>query len=276
MKNRLLIIAIIFFAASAVFFWHRANTLSDRLELIKRRIGQSRQEAIVVKETAPEEPLYKARAAIVLDDFGYNLRNVKDVWALGVPVTLSILPNLPYSRTISLAAKEHGFEHILHLPLEPHENRRLEERTIMTSMTDEEVIETLKWDMLSVPGLAGINNHMGSRGTEDKRVMSVIFREMKAKGLYFLDSLVTNRSVCRRASREAGIKFAARSVFLDNETDADYIARQIRELADRALAAGSAIGIGHDRPLTIAVIKDMLPELKQRGIRLVPASELAE
>ncbi len=276
MKNRFLILAVIIFAVSTLFFWHRANTLSDRLELIKRRIGQSRQEVIETRKIVTAEPLYKASAAIVLDDFGYNLRNVKDVWALEAPVTLSILPNLPYSRTISLAAREHGFEHILHLPLEPHENRRLEKRTIMISMTDEEVAETLKWAMLSVPGLAGISNHMGSKGTEDKRVMSTIFRQMKTDNLYFLDSLVTNKSICARASREIGIRFAARSVFLDNKTDPDYIAGQITEMADKALAAGSAIGIGHDRPLTISVIKEMLPELKRRGIRLVPASELAE
>jgi len=267
---------VLVFAAGMAFFWHRSVVLSDKLELIQRRIGQSRQEVLVASQIKPAKPLYKAKVAIVLDDFGYNLNNIDQLWAIGEPITLSILPNLPYSRTISLAAEERGMEYILHLPLEPHENRWLEKRTILTSMTDEEILETLKWDMLSVPGLYGISNHQGSKCTEDKRVMSVIFGQMKKDDLYFIDSLVTSRSICGQASREAGIKFAARSVFLDNKTDEEYIAGQVRELAAKALAKGSAIGVGHDRPLTIKVIGDMLPELKEKGIRLVFASELTE
>ncbi|MFH1848233.1 MAG: divergent polysaccharide deacetylase family protein, partial [Candidatus Omnitrophota bacterium] len=38
-----------------------------------------------------------ARIALVIDDFGYNTKNVDAFLGLKAPVTFSILPNLPYS-----------------------------------------------------------------------------------------------------------------------------------------------------------------------------------
>jgi len=278
MKDSFYITVIVILLIATAFFWYRSSRLGGRLELIQDRIEESRKARADSEEPGPKpEPAqYKAKVAIVLDDFGYNVNNLKELWELDAPVTLSILPNLPFSRTIAKAAKDRGIEHILHLPLEPYEPKPLEQGTIMTAMTDEEVLENLETAIASVPGLKGISNHMGSKATEDKRVMSLIFDRMKRDNLYFLDSLVTSKSVCRQLCRKTGVEFARRSVFLDNEADIEYITGQIEELAGQALATGWAIGIGHDRPLTIKAISQMLPELEKMGVKTVFLSELTE
>ncbi len=240
------IIAVLF--VTTMFFWHRSRELSYRLTLIQQRIEETRKEfkEKLSKERAERARREKeerearekaritdkgARIAIVVDDWGYNLKNLKSVLEIDAPITLSILPNLPYSERIARAANEGGKEVIVHLPLEPYEDLPLEKDTITTGMAEEDILEMFDRAVLSVPHLKGISNHMGSKATEDEATMTVILKRMKKNNLYFLDSLVTNKSVCRRLSRALRVKFAARSIFLDNELSSDYIRAQIEDLA---------------------------------------------
>lgn len=218
-----------------------------------------------------------ARMVIVLDDWGYNKKNVNALFSLGQPVTIAILPNLPYSRSIAIDAEKNNIEVILHLPLEAHDSKKRPEKgTIFTNMAKKEVLERLQSALDSVPGLKGVSNHQGSKATEDEKLMKLLLEQFKKRSLYFLDSLVTNNSVCRNLAAVVGIKYAERSVFLDNENDIEYIKGQLRQLIERAKHSKTAVGIGHDRPLTLRAIKEMLPEFQAGGIRLVYLSEIVQ
>ncbi|MDP2938996.1 MAG: divergent polysaccharide deacetylase family protein [Candidatus Omnitrophota bacterium] len=224
------------------------------------------------------EVLELARIAIILDDWGYNYHNLNFLKAIDIPLDISVLPFLPYSKKIAKEANLNNKEVMLHLPLEPHPNSqiRLENKVILTAMPKEEVLQILSEALKSVPFCRGINNHMGSLATEKRNLMTIIFKEMRKRKLFFVDSLVTTNSICQELAEELELKFAQRSIFLDNENDADYIRRQLMLLAKRAKRQGSAIGIGHDRRLTLQVIKEIAPEIKKQGIKFVFVSELVK
>ena len=232
----------------------------------------------VKRESRPQKKAEQSpRAAVVIDDLGYNLENLDLIFKLDVPITLSILPNLAYSERIALEAGRRNYQTILHLPLGPHqEGSPIEKDTIFCNMTEEEVLERLDKAMSSVPDIAGLSNHMGSKATEDERLMGIIFDRMKRLDLFFQDNLVSPGSVCQRLAVEKGVRFVHRSVFLDNESDPEYIKGQIQQLADKALRTRWAVGVGHDRTQTLQVLKEMIPELKKKGIKFVFLSELAK
>ncbi len=48
----------------------------------------------VVSIPAPRKAATRAKVAIVMDDFGYNMNNFDALFSIGQPVTLSILPDL--------------------------------------------------------------------------------------------------------------------------------------------------------------------------------------
>ncbi|MEE8359316.1 MAG: divergent polysaccharide deacetylase family protein [Candidatus Omnitrophota bacterium] len=302
MNKKIYIAIIIILAATAFINWHRARELSESLRMIRVRIedtAKALEEQRTLREDAEGKLEAKlkieaearsaakkyvkryavtkegAKIAIVLDDWGYNLRNLNTLLEIEAPITLSVLPNLPYSRVVARNAYVDGKEIILHLPLEPREPMSLEKDTITTEMTDKEALENLERAILSIPHLKGVSNHMGSKATEDKRLMRTLFKKIKNDGFYFLDSRVTTRSVCFEMADDVGVKFAARSVFLDNELNTEYIKGQIRETARQALLTGWAIGIGHDRAVTVAALAEMIPQLKEMGIEIVPVSEIA-
>ena len=63
----------------------------------------------------------KGKIAIVLDDWGYNLNNLKTLKKIRYPITASILPNLSYSKALAGELHKRSIEIILHLPMEPLE-----------------------------------------------------------------------------------------------------------------------------------------------------------
>jgi hypothetical protein len=117
---------------------------------------------------------------------------------------------------------------------------------------------------------------MGSKITQDRDAMTIVLKEVKKDGLFFLDSKTTPRSVAYRVAREMGIPSAERQVFLDDVNDLKQIQKQVDLLERIALHRGSAIAIGHPRPLTIEVLKERLPEMEQKGIDLVSLSVLVK
>lgn len=218
----------------------------------------------------------KGKIAIVIDDWGYSLNNVQLLEELRYPITCSILPGLNYSESVAREAQTKGYEVILHLPMEPYEKYRLERRTIMTSLDEKSIKGIIKQDLDSLVYAKGVSNHMGSRATEDSRTMEIIFQELKKRHLYFLDSMSSVKSICFALARKMNLGFAKRDVFLDNEEEPGYIRGQIYKLKTKAKVYGRAIGIGHDRRITLEVLKEMMPELEKEGYKFVFVSELVK
>lgn len=241
------------------------------------RLGVQREGRIFVTHEIRVLPFRaQARVAIIFDDAGASLEELDPIIALGRPVTVAVLPGLRYSREAAERTRAAGLEVFLHLPLEPEDpTKRVGPGAITTDMSDEQIISIVRTDLEDVPGVVGVNNHMGSRATADERVMRAVLRVVKERDLIFVDSVTSARSIGSRLASEMQIRTAARQVFLDNIDEREAIRRQIVRLIALARQRGEAVAIGHARRLTARVLKDMLPEFDRQGIELVPASALA-
>lgn len=216
----------------------------------------------------------KGRIAIVLDDWGYNLNNLPIIAKINYPLTVAILPNIAYSERVSRELHAKGFEVILHLPMQPQEPLNLEENTIMVSLDKQEILNILDQDLASITYAKGVSNHMGSMATSDRRTMEIVLGELKRRHLYFLDSFVTSTSVCFERARKLNLVAFRRDVFLDNVEEAGYIKKQINILKNKARIAGFAIGIGHDRRVTLEVLREVMPKLAREGYKFIFLSDL--
>ena len=233
----------------------------------------SEPSTVVQKEDEESSP----QLALVLDDWGYSMKNLSLLFSIEAPLTIAVLPDTPYAQETAEKAGSEGVEVILHIPLGPHKgNIRLEKETIMCGMGREEVARILETSLKKVPGAIGVSSHMGSKATEDKALMRLLLTEIKARTLFFLDSLTTPRSVCRDVAPEAGVRFIRRNgLFLDIQYKGrEDIHKRLIGLAKIALKHKQAVGIGHAKKETLEVIKETLPELEGMGVRLVHLSQL--
>ena len=214
--------------------------------------------------------------AIIIDDMGSSMQEAQALLAIGVPVTFSIIPGLSKGREVAEAAHRRGTEVMVHIPMEPqgYKEKPFEKNGLLLSQSDDEIGKRVQGYLNAVPFAVGANNHMGSRFTEDRPKMGTVLKVLKGKGLFFIDSKTTPRSVGDRLAQEMGIPAASRNVFLDNVQEVGAIRVQLNQLAGMARKNGSAIGICHPHKTTLEALATALPALKGEGITFVYASVL--
>lgn len=224
-------------------------------------------------------PVTGPMIAIVLDDVGVNKPDAELALNLPAPITLSIMTYADNAAELAARAHERGHELMLHVPMQPV-NPRIDPgpNALLVTLGPDELKRRLDWGLSRFPGFVGINNHMGSRFTQDEAGMRLVMADLQARGLLFLDSRTIANSVAERVAAEQGVPHIGRDVFLDDEAallGGDSVARQLA-LAERiATKRGFVVAIGHPHPGTVAVLQKWMADLKQRGFTLVPLSAVA-
>jgi polysaccharide deacetylase 2 family uncharacterized protein YibQ len=213
--------------------------------------------------------------AIVIDDLGRSREEALGFLDLPLPITPAILPHLPMSAQVARLARERGREFLLHLPMQPqgYPERDPGEGALLEGMDEGAVRSAVARALVCVPGAAGINNHMGSRLTELEAPMRWVMKELAARGLYFLDSLTSPRSVAAQAAGRAGLRWARRDVFLDNDRNEEAVARQIEKAVEAARAGGFAVAIGHPHDVTRRALARWATAIEEAGVQVVPLGE---
>ena len=166
---------------------------------------------------------------------------------------------------------------MLHLPMEPNEFPDVDpgQGALLLNMSPDELIAQLKIDLDLIPGIKGVNNHMGSAISVSAQHMRQIFSILKKQKLYYIDSRTTAETVARPSAQLHQIPFAERDIFIDHFEDDQFIRGQLKRLIKRAQRQGYAVGIAHPYTVTYSVLTEFLPQLKQQ-IKLVPASMVVE
>ena len=218
------------------------------------------------------------RLALIVDDCGQWPDIERAFVALPIPLTLSVLPDVRYTAAIAQEADAAGKGVMLHLPMETVSGMDPGKGKVTTEMSDAQIAAQVDDDLAQVPLAQGVNNHEGSKGSADARVMDDVVRAMVAKrdGLFFIDSRTASNSVAQEVASKAGLATASRDVFLDNVDEQGAVEAQLRAAADLAIKNGSAIAIGHPRAATLAAVRALYPELQRRGITFVLARDLTK
>jgi len=212
---------------------------------------------------------------IIIDDIGFYLGRGHRALQLPGDLTYAILPHARHGRELAEMAHTLGKEVILHLPMQPEHNRRVDEGALSQIQTRQQFLGTLREDLRRIPYIRGVNNHMGSLLTQQNRQMHWLMQELSLhEGLYFIDSRTTPKSVGYQQAQRQGLASLRRNVFLDNDIDTAAINRQFIKLLSIARLRGTAVAIGHPYLQTLAYLENILPALPLLGIRLLPASEL--
>ncbi len=241
-----------------------------------------RMQAIHVVMPVAAQPTIHVRGgkgpllAIIVDDLGYDRAPADALLALSFPLTVSVLPHLPYSAEIAEEAHRRGDQVMLHLPMaSAGDAAKPEAVELIPGMNPQEVAQALAAMLETVPHAAGVNNHQGSLATADARLMDELMPELRRRGLFFIDSRTTTETVAYDAAERAGVRAAFRRVFLDDTPTREAVLQQLELAARDAQKHGWSIAIGHPHPGTLAALEDGLPRLEARGIRLVFATDLA-
>lgn len=215
--------------------------------------------------------------AIIIDDMGHDNGNGREVIALDAPLTLAFLPHRAATGRHATEAHRQGKEVMLHMPMQNIYSMALGEGALTTDMSDLQIKATLQRALDDIPFVSGVNNHMGSLLTQDRRAMSAvmtIIQQARIPPLYFVDSRTTAQTVALNTALEHDIPAMKRDVFLDHVIDREEIRFQFKRLISLARKNGTAIAIGHPYRETIDVLREELALLGEAGVTIATVSGL--
>ena len=215
--------------------------------------------------------------SIIIDDLGYKQK--EDILALSLPgpIAYAILPHAPYTKKIATIASQNGKEILLHQPMQALENNKLLGPGALTlNMTQKEFVKTLETNISVIPNIIGINNHMGSLLTRHPGHMQWLMNVLKKNEYIYVDSLTSTNSVAGEIAKKNKIPFLKRDIFLDNNTDLEYITKKFFELITLAKKEGTALAIAHPHSNTIKILSEFLQDIDAYGVKLIGIKSLVK
>ena len=224
------------------------------------------------------------RVAVVIDDMGLNYPKTPadaEWMAIDWPITFAVMPESPRTKAAAREVKAAGHELIIHFPIDPFLFGKAYEfpKAAARPQDVEKVRRLLEKSCRDIPGAAGLNNHQSFKATKNRPLMDALMKELKPKGLYFLDSRVSPKTVAWEAARGAGLRSVVNNVFLEEPghyNDRAWCVRILRRAAALARKRGSAVAIGHHYFRgTLDCLKGEVPRLRAEGVEFVFASALA-
>ncbi|MFI8417841.1 divergent polysaccharide deacetylase family protein [Serratia sp. NPDC078593] len=216
------------------------------------------------------------KLSIVIDDVGYRPHEENAVLQMPLAISVAVLPNAPHAKLMATRAHNQGREVLIHMPMAPISKQPLERDTLHPSMSSEEIQRIIRNSVNNVPYAVGMNNHMGSAMTSSLPAMQKVMQALENYRLYFLDSMTIGSSQATRAAAGTGVKVIKRRVFLDDTASEADIRHQFNRAVALARRNGSVIAIGHPRPATVKVLKQMLATLPADIVLVRPSSLLNE
>jgi uncharacterized protein len=222
----------------------------------------------------------KPRICLIIDDGGYQKGEaLEHLYGFKVPVTVSIIPDVEFSKSLAEDFPAHGVEVMCHMPMEGHEKgavggnyKALLKKGMDPSVATQDVKEALE----DLPNCRGLNNHMGSVATEDPELIQGVCEALKPGGLFIIDSRTTAKSVVEQEARKTGVPVASRNVFLDNIETPAAILKQLGRAAAYAKKHGQVVAIGHFKVVTLKTLEEAVHQLRDEGFQFVYASEVVK
>ena len=218
--------------------------------------------------------------ALIIDDLGYASPDlVVRLCNQQVAFDVAVLPYQEFTKQSAEIAHSRGKEVMLHLPMEPNGYPGLGKNpgpyAIMHDLPEREVRYRVRKAIATVPFLKGVNNHMGSRITQDCSRMTWVLEEVKAKQCFFVDSRTEKGSVAFDMAVNLAVPSSKREVFLDDNRDPIAITKQWGRAMAIARSNGRVVVIGHICPETVGALERLIPEAKGK-VRFVQISHIVK
>jgi hypothetical protein len=213
--------------------------------------------------------------AVIVDDLGYSVEMARDLARLPMPQTWAIIPYLGESKGTSRIALDKGIPFMLHLPMEAIGDGGKRHSLVWVGMPEESIRQAVRNALWSLPGVSGLNNHRGSRASEDREVMKAVLLEIAAEGLFFVDSRTSGDSVGYSVAVESGVPATLNRSFIDHEDSESFMWSQFHKAVGIARKTGGAVVICHARPGTLKFLP-RLYEKASEDVQFVTVPEYLE
>ena len=226
----------------------------------------------------PADKTDAPRIAIIIGGLGISATGTADALAkLPAPVTLGFAPYGADLDKLAERARAENHEVLLQAPMEPFDypDNDPGPQTLLTSLTPDQNIDRLHWQMSRFQGYVGIVSYMGARFTASEESLAPVLRETAKRGLIYVDDGASPRSVASQFAGSHNLPFAKADVVIDTVPTPVEIDRALARLEMAARDHGTAVGLANALPGTVTRIAEWAKKVEARGFVLVPITMVA-
>jgi len=194
----------------------------------------------------------------VMDDMGRDAGAAATVLRWPVFVSVAVLPDGAWAGWLARQACRQGRDVLIHLPMTSvRPDVDPGPMAVSASMTDAEIDRILTQARHVVACAVGLNQHMGSRASQEIRAMDRVVRVGWALGLrFFIDSRTTARSHLCDAADRLGIPCLRRTLFFDADASPEELPARWQRVVDHARrSTRPVVVIAHPYPATLAFLE---------------------
>jgi uncharacterized protein len=220
----------------------------------------------------------RPRVAIVVTGLGLSAAATESaIQGLPGSVTLAFAPYSARLNEWIRLARAAGHEVLINVPMEPTNYPAYDPgpQTLLTSLNAEGNLDRLLWSLSRGTGYVGVVDFLGSRFTTSRKHMLPVLRAINERGLLYLDSGSSPRSVSAVVAGDVKMAWAMATLTLDQRASRTEIDRKFSELEQRAKRDKRAIGIASPYPVSLERVANWVRQLEARGVAIAPISALA-
>ena len=221
----------------------------------------------------------RPRIALIISGLGQSTAATEAaIQRLPGAVTLAFTP---YAKNLDqwiALARAAGHEVLLTVPMEPigYPENDPGPHTLLTTISDRDNRDRLLFLLSRFTGYVGVLNSMGARLTTAPQSLRPVLQEIRDRGLIFVDTRSSLRSVAASQATELGLPRAINNRFIDIKAARVDIDQRLEELERVAKSSGNALGIGSPYPVTIERVALWAQELEKKGFALAPVSAVVD
>ena len=213
------------------------------------------------------------KIAVIVTNLGLNRRSTELAMTLPQQCGLGFLPYTKSLKPLLHKAQSNGHEIFLYLPLQTsHSFDNPGRYALMDNLAPEENAVRLNVILNSHARYDGVYSSYKEVFTDNPQPSSMVFEHLDDKNLIFVLGKGMQEGVPRHMRSHNNI--IPTNIIIDAEPDKEAIRKQLAELIRQAEYEGIALGYAQGFTLTIEMIRDWIPTLKRKNIKLVPVSEI--
>ena len=221
----------------------------------------------------------KPRIALIISNLGLSDTYTKaTLELLPEDITLSFSHVAPRLKSWVREARQKGHEILLDIPMEPIGFPKNDpgRATLLTSSNEVENLNRLEHIMKQAGGYVGLLGTLGTKFMLHSETFLPVLRSIKQRGLIYVDSRSTSRSLGPELASSIQLPKAFNNVFVDKEPSQEKIKNKLDELERIALKRRFAVGIAQPLPITIEILSQWTKELKTKQIALAPITAIVD
>lgn len=240
---------------------------------------ESQQEVSIAEQTLQCQRT-KPQLAIIIDDIG-TFAQYQALTKIKYKITPSLFPKSKTNPQTPKIAKIAPF-FMVHLPLEALNFYQAEHEWLFVGDSQTKIEQRIQAIKQDFPTLTYLNNHTGSKFTQNLDSMKLLLETLAKYKISFLDSKTAPNTKTKafyathfqeRLNPCQG-EFLERDVFLDNELNIPKITQNLIQAVKIAKTKGYAIAIGHPHKETLLALKNAEDYLAKSGVELVYINEI--